>query len=94
MRPFLFGNSIFRQARCLELGLEYKDIGLLEYFYQLTLSTNLTYIRKKEIIYDDGLERDVFYFYITYKKIKEDMPILKWGERSLRESITKLEMWG
>lgn len=94
MRPFLFGNSIFRQARCLELGLEYKDIGLLEYFYQLTLSTNLTYIRKKEIIYDDGLERDVFYFYITYKKIKEDMPILKWGERSLRESITKLENVG
>lgn len=93
MRPFLFGNSILRQGRCIELGLNVQDIAIFDYIYQLTISTNITYIRTKEMI-DEENYKDIFYVYLTYKKIEEDMPIVGWKERSLRHCLTKLENIG
>lgn len=93
MRALLFNNSILRQGRCVELGLSLSDVALFDYLYQLSLSTTNTYIRTKDLI-DDETYKFTFYVYVTYKKIMEDMPILKWGERSIRDSLTKLERLG
>lgn len=94
MRPYLFGNELLRQHRFIELGCNLLDVMLFEHLYQAACSGRLTYISKK--IFDAGgnFEKIEYYYYFSYNKLKDDMPILYWGERSLRNCITKLENVG
>lgn len=93
MRPFLFGNEMLKQHRFIELGCNLHDVAMFEHIYQGALSGRLVYITTYE--YDeDGNKLKTFYYYLTYNKLKEDMPILNWEERTIRKCITKLENVG
>ena len=81
MRPKIFN---FPQETLLGLGLNLKEILLLDYIEQFISSGNM---RSKRL---DGK----WYFKLTYKKIMDDLPILGIKERQIRNIITKLEKLG
>lgn len=81
MRPKIFN---FPQETVLRLGLNLKEILLLDYIEQFISSGNM---RSKRL---DGK----WYFKLTYKKIMDDLPILGIKERQIRNIITKLEKLG
>lgn len=81
MRPKIFN---FPQETVLRLGLNLKEILLLDYIEQFISSGNM---RSKRL---DGN----WYFKLTYKKIMDDLPILGIKERQIRNIITKLEKLG
>lgn len=81
MRPKIFN---FPQETLLRLGLNLKEILLLDYIEQFISSGNM---RSKRL---DGK----WYFKLAYKKIMDDLPILGIKERQIRNIITKLEKLG
>lgn len=81
MRPKIFN---FPQETVLRLGLNLKEILLLDHIEQFISSGNM---RSKRL---DGK----WYFKLTYKKIMDDLPILDIKERQIRNIITKLEKLG
>lgn len=81
MRPKIFN---FPQETLLRLGLNLKEILLLDYIEQFISRGNM---RSKRL---DGK----WYFKLTYKKIMDDLPILDIKERQIRNIITKLEKLG
>ena len=78
MRQFIFE---FEQLVAMRLGLNLKELLLLDYILQFVNSGNM---RSKRV-------EGKYYFKLTYKKIMEDLPILKIKERQIRNMITKLE---
>lgn len=78
MREFIF---CFFQERALELSLNLEDLLFLDYFYKFSVSGVMRFLYK-------GTKK---YFKLTYKKIMDDLPILRRKERQIREMITKLE---
>jgi len=81
MRTKIFN---FPQEVILRLGLNIKEVLFLNYIEQFISSGNM---RNKRV---DGK----WYFKLTYKKIMEDLPILKIKERQIRNMITRLEKIG
>lgn len=78
MRQFVFE---FEQQVAMRLGLNLKELLFLDYILQFVDSGNM---RSKRV-------EGKYYFKLTYKKIMEDLPILKIKERQIRNMITKLE---
>lgn len=78
MRNYIFE---FEQQVAMRLGLNLKELLFLDYIFQFV---NSGYMRSKRV---EGKQ----YFRLTYKKIMEDLPILKIKERQIRNMITKLE---
>ncbi len=78
MRQFIFE---FEQPVVMRLGLNLKELLFLDYILQFVNSGNM---RSKRV-------ESKYYFKLTYKKIMEDLPILKIKERQIRNMITKLE---
>ena len=65
----------------MRLGLNLKELLFLDYILQFV---NSGHMRSKRV-------GGKYYFRLTYKKIMEDLPILKIKERQIRNMITKLE---
>ena len=78
MRTWIFE---FDQQVAMRLGLNLKELLFLDYILQFVNSGNM---RSKRV-------EGKYYFRLTYKKIMEDLPILKIKERQIRNIITKLE---
>mgnify|MGYP001040041788 CR=1 FL=1 len=78
MRNYVFE---FEQQVAMRLGLNLKELLFLDYILQFVNSGNM---RSKRVC-------GKYYFRLTYKKIMEDLPILKVKERQIRNMITKLE---
>ncbi len=78
MRNYVFE---FEQQVAMRLGLNLKELLFLDYVLQFVNSGNM---RSKRV-------EGKYYFRLTYKKIMEDLPILKIKERQIRNMITKLE---
>lgn len=78
MRQFIFE---FEQQVAMRLGLNLKELLFLDYILQFVNSGNM---RSKRV-------EGKYYFRLTYKKIMDDLPILKIKERQIRNMITKLE---
>lgn len=78
MRNYIFE---FEQQVAMRLGLNLKELLFLDYILQFVNSGNM---RSKRV-------EGKYYFKLTYKKIMEDLPILKIKERQIRNMITKLE---
>lgn len=78
MRNYIFE---FEQQVAMRLGLNLKELLFLDYVFQFV---NSGYMRSKRV-------EGKYYFRLTYKKIMEDLPILKIKERQIRNMITKLE---
>lgn len=81
MRNYIFE---FDQQVVLRLGLKLNELLFLDYVAQFI---NSGYMRYRVI---SGKR----YYRLTYKKILEDLPILKVKERQLRNIITSLEEKG
>ncbi len=78
MRNYIFE---FEQQVAMRLDLNLKELLFLDYILQFVNSGNM---RSKRV-------KGKYYFRLTYKKIMEDLPILKIKERQIRNMITKLE---
>lgn len=78
MRQFVFE---FEQQVAMRLGLNLKELLFLDYILQFV---NSGHMRSKRV-------GGKYYFRLTYKKIMEDLPILKIKERQIRNMIAKLE---
>lgn len=78
MRQFIFE---FEQQVAMRLGLNLKELLFLDYILQFVNSGNM---RSKRV-------EGKYYFKLTYKKITDDLPILKIKERQIRNMIVKLE---
>ncbi len=78
MRTWIFE---FDQQVAMRLGLNLKELLFLDYILQFVNSGNM---RSKRV-------EGKYYFRLTYKKIMDDLPILKIKERQIRNMITKLE---
>lgn len=78
MRNYIFE---FEQQVAMRLGLNLKELLFLDYILQFVNSGNM---RSKRV-------EGKYYFMLTYKKIIDDLPILKIKERQLRNMITRLE---
>lgn len=78
MRTWIFE---FEQQVAMRLGLNLKELLFLDYILQFV---NSGHMRSKRV-------GGKYYFRLTYKKIMEDLPILKIKERQIRNMITKLE---
>lgn len=78
MRTWIFE---FDQQVAMRLGLNLKELLFLDYILQFVNSGNM---RSKRV-------EGKYYFRLTYKKIIEDLPILKIKERQIRNMIAKLE---
>ena len=78
MHNFIFE---FEQETLVKLDLNLKEILLLHYMVQFFSWDNI-----KKIYYEN--ER---YCFITYKKIKNDLPILNISERQIRRMFENLE---
>ncbi len=78
MRNYIFE---FEQQVAMRLGLNLKELLFLDYILQFINSGNM---RSKKV-------EGKYYFRLTYKKIMDDLPILKIKERQIRNMITKLE---
>lgn len=78
MRQFIFE---FEQQVAMRLGLNLKELLFLDYILQFVNSGNM---RSKRV-------EGKYYFKLTYKKITDDLPILKIKERQIRNMIIKLE---
>lgn len=78
MRTWIFE---FDQQVAMRLGLNLKGLLFLDYILQFVNSGNM---RSKRV-------EGKYYFRLTYKKIIEDLPILKIKERQIRNMIAKLE---
>lgn len=78
MRTWIFE---FEQQVAMRLGLNLKELLFLDYVLQFV---NSGHMRSKRV-------GGKYYFRLTYKKIMEDLPILKIKERQIRNMITKLE---
>ena len=81
MRKYIFE---FDQEIVLRLGLKLNELLFLDYVAQFINSGNMRYK------YLSGKR----YYRLTYKKILEDLPVLKIKERQLRNLITSLEEKG
>lgn len=81
MRQFIIE---FDQQVVLRLGLKLNELLFLDYVAQFINSGHMRYK------FINGQR----YYRLTYKKILEDMPILKVKERQLRNIITSLEEKG
>lgn len=68
----------FNQEKAVELGLDGDDLILLRWFTDF--SSNM---KKKEI-------EDTVYYWVTYDKLLEDIPILNIKKRALKYRIDKL----
>lgn len=77
MRKYLFD---FEQEAAMAANLDIKDLLLLDYLGSFFGSG-----RARKLRGTDGM-----FFRITYKKILEDLPILNFGERQLRQKILLL----
>ncbi len=78
MRTWIFE---FDQQVAMRLGLNLKELLFLDYILQFVNSGNM---RSKRV-------EGKYYFRLTYKKIMDDLPILKIKERQIRNMIIKLE---
>ena len=78
MRQFVFE---FEQQVAMRLGLNLKELLFLDYILQFVNSGHMRSTRVG----------GKYYFRLTYKKIMEDLPILKIKERQIRNMIAKLE---
>ncbi len=78
MRNYVFE---FEQQVAMRLGLNLKELLFLDYILQFVNSGNM---RSKRV-------EGKYYFRLTYKKVMDDLPILKIKERKIRNMIIKLE---
>ena len=81
MRNFIFE---FEQDKALELGLKANELLLLDYMFKFFNSDRIKNQSKGER----------FYCRLTYKKVLDDLPILRIKERQLRNMIIALENKG
>lgn len=78
MRTYIFN---FEQEVSLRLDLTLKELLFLDYLYKFIDSGNMRYK------FNEGKR----YYRLTYKKVIEDLPMLRIKERQLRNLIVKLE---
>lgn len=74
----------FNQEKVLEIGLNIKQLHLLNYIYDAIASPSMCHI----------VEDDVAYVWLQHEKLLEDLPILEIGERALVKHLSELKSLG